>query len=134
LIAPGSEWRLHREWCGRSAVADLLGADAALADSHTLYRCHDRLLAHKQGLFDHLVSRSRDLFNVSFDVLLSDLTSTYFEANPPFAEDDKRRFGYSRDHRGDRVQGRHRAGGDAGRTAVGLRGHGRQHGRPHDAA
>jgi hypothetical protein len=61
-------------------------------------------LAHKQALFDHLVSRWRDLFNVSFDVLLYDLTSTYFEANPPFPEGDKRRFGYSRDHRGDCVQ------------------------------
>jgi Transposase DDE domain len=104
LIAPGSEWRLHREWYGRSALADLLGADAALADSHTLYRCHDRLLEHKQALFDHLVGRWRDLFNASFDVLLYDLTSTYFEANPPFPEDDKRRFGYSRDHRPDCVQ------------------------------
>jgi len=104
LIAPGAEWRLHREWYGRSALADLLGADAALADPHTLYRCHDRLLEHKQALFDHLVGRWRDLFNVSFDVLLYDLTSTYFEANPPFGEDDKRRFGYSRDHRPDCVQ------------------------------
>jgi transposase len=82
----------------------LLRADAALADSHTLYRCHDRLLAHEQALFDHLVSRWRDLFNVSFDVLLYDLTSAYFEANPQFPETDKRRFGYSRHHRGDCVQ------------------------------
>jgi hypothetical protein len=104
LIAPGAEWRLHREWYGRSALADLLGADAALAESHALYRCHDRLLEHKQALFDHLVGRWRDLFNVSFDVLLYDLTSSYFEANPPFPEDDKRRFGYSRDHRPDCVQ------------------------------
>jgi hypothetical protein len=104
LIAPGAEWRLHREWYGRSAMADLLGADATLVDSHTLYRCHDRLLEHKQALFDHLVGRWRDLFNVCFDVLLYDLTSTYFEANPPFPEDDKRRFGYSRDHRPDCVQ------------------------------
>jgi DDE family transposase len=104
LIAPGAEWRLHRAWYGRSAMADLLGADAALADSHTLYRCHDRLLEHRQALFEHLVGRWRDLFNVSFDVLLYDLTSTYFEANPPFPDDDKRRFGYSRDHRPDCVQ------------------------------
>jgi hypothetical protein len=104
LIAPGAEWRLHREWYGRSALADLLAADAALVDSHTLYRCHDRLLEHKQALFDHLVGRWRDLFNASFDVLLYDLTSTYFEANPPFPDDDKRRHGYSRDHRGDCVQ------------------------------
>jgi len=50
------------------------------------------------------VGRWRDLFNVCFDVLLYDLTSTYFEANPPFSDDDKRRFGYSRDHRPDCVQ------------------------------
>lgn len=62
LIAPGSEWRLHREWYGRSALADLLGADAALADSHTLYRCHDRVLAHKRALFDHLVARWRSIW------------------------------------------------------------------------
>ena len=104
LIAPGAEWRLHREWYGRSALADLLGADAQLADCHTLYRCHDRLLEHKPALFDHLVGRWRDLFNVCFDVLLYDLTSTYFEANPPFGDDDKRRHGYSRDHRPDCVQ------------------------------
>jgi hypothetical protein len=83
---------------------DLLGTDEALADIHALYRCHDRLLAHKQAVFDHLVGRWRDLFNASFDVLLYDLTSTYFEANPPFPDDDKRRFGYSRDKRSDCVQ------------------------------
>ena len=104
LIAPGAEWHLHRDWYGRSALADLLGADAALADIHTLYRCHDRLLDHKQAVFDHLVGRWRDLFNVSFDVLLYDLTSTYFEANPPFPEGDKRCYGYSRDRRSDCVQ------------------------------
>jgi transposase len=99
-----SEWRLHREWFERSALADLLGADFALAEIHKLYACHDRLLAHKQQLFDHLVGRWRDLFNVSFDVLLYDLTSTYFEVDPPFPENDKRRYGYSRDHRPDCVQ------------------------------
>ena len=104
LLAPGSEWRLHREWFERSALADLLGEDAALAEIHKLYACHDRLLVHKQAVFDHLVGRWRDLFNASFDVLLYDLTSTYFEADPPFPEGDKRRHGYSRDHRGDCVQ------------------------------
>ena len=104
LIAPGSEWRLHREWFERSALADLLGEDCGLAESHKLYRCHDLLLAHKQAVFDHLVGRWRDLFNASFDVLLYDLTSTYFEAAPPFPEGDKRRHGYSRDHRPDCVQ------------------------------
>ena len=104
LIAPGSEWRLHREWFERSALADLLGADGALCDIHTLYACHDRLLKHQGALFSHLVSHWRDLFNVSFDVLLYDLTSTYFECDPPEAEEDKRRFGYSRDRRPDCVQ------------------------------
>jgi transposase len=55
-------------------------------------------------VFDHLVRRWRDLFNVEFDVLLYDLTSTYFESNPPLADEDKRRFGYSRDKRPDCVQ------------------------------
>jgi hypothetical protein len=104
LLAPGSEWRLHREWFERSALADLLGAEFGLAEIHKLYACHDHLLAHKPALFDHLVGRWRDLFNASFDVLLYDLTSTYFEADPPFPEGDKRRFGYSRDRRQDCVQ------------------------------
>jgi len=104
LLAPGSEWRLHRVWFQRSALADLLGEDAGLAEIHKLYRCHDRLLVHKQAVFDHLTRRWRDLFNISYDVLLYDLTSTYFEADPPFPEGDKRRFGYSRDHRPDCVQ------------------------------
>jgi transposase len=95
---------LHREWFEKSALADLLEADFSLADSHKLYACHDRLMCHKQALFDHLVDRWRDLFNASFDVLLYDLTSTYFESDPPFAEGDKRQFGYSRDRRSDCVQ------------------------------
>jgi hypothetical protein len=51
LIAPGSEWRLHREWFGNSAMADLLGSDFGLAEAHKLYACHDLLLAHKDALF-----------------------------------------------------------------------------------
>ncbi len=56
LIAPGSEWFLHREWFGKSALADLLGADFSLAEAHKLYACHDLLLVHKQALFTHLAS------------------------------------------------------------------------------
>ncbi|HWD22595.1 MAG TPA: IS1634 family transposase [Burkholderiales bacterium] len=104
LIAPGAEWRLHRHWFGQTALADLLGADESLAEIHTLYACHDRLLVHKEALFSHLAERWRDLFNVSFDVLLYDLTSTYFESDPPLDDEDKRRHGYSRDHRPDCVQ------------------------------
>jgi hypothetical protein len=102
LIAPGSEWRLHREWFGNSAMADLLGADFGLAEEHKLYACHDLLLEHKDALFSHLVGRWRDLFNADFDVLLYDLTSTYFEVNASdLPEGDKRRHGYSRDKRPD---------------------------------
>jgi hypothetical protein len=102
LIAPGSEWKLHRDWFGRSAMADLLGSDFRLAEPHKLYACHDFLLAHKADLFSHLVARWRDLFNAAFDVLLYDLTSTYFEINAAdVPEGDKRRHGYSRDKRPD---------------------------------
>jgi transposase len=104
LIDPGSEWRLHRQWFEQSAMADLLGADYALVEKNALYRCLDKLLAHKAALFDHLRQRWQDLFGASFEVLLYDLTSTYFETAPPDDEDDKRRYGYSRDKRSDCVQ------------------------------
>ena len=103
-IAPGSEWRLHRDWFERSAMADLLGGDFGLAEIHKLYECLDLLLPHKTALFDHLTGRWKDLFNAKFDVLLYDLTSSYFESAPPFPEKDKRRFGHSRDKRSDCVQ------------------------------
>ena len=104
LIDPGSEWRLHREWFERSAMGDLLGGDSALAAKDTLYRCLDKLLAHKDALQVFLQQRWQDLFGASFDVLLYDLTSTYFECDPAFPQGDKRRYGYSRDHRPDCVQ------------------------------
>jgi len=104
LIDPGSEWRLHRHWYDKSAMGDLLGAGFELAESHKLYACLDKLLEHKRALFDHLTQRWKDLFNTRFDVLLYDLTSTYFESDPPFAENDKRKYGYSRDKRSDCVQ------------------------------
>jgi len=104
LIDPGSEWRLHRHWYKRSAMGDLLGEDFALVAKDKLYRCLDRLLEHKEELFGFLTERWRDLFGITYDVLLYDLTSTYFESDPPFGEDDKRRYGYSRDHRPDCVQ------------------------------
>ena len=102
LIEPGSEWRLHRHWYETSAMADLLGAGFELAEIHKLYECLDRLLEHKRAFFDHLTKRWKDLFNAKFDVLLYDLTSTYFESDPPF--EDKRKHGYSRDKRSDCVQ------------------------------
>jgi len=104
LIDPGSEWRLHRHWFEQSAMGDLLGEDYSLVEKNALYRCLDQLLAHKSALFSHLHQRWQDLFSAKFDVLLYDLTSTYFEADPPEDEEDKRRHGYSRDKRPDCVQ------------------------------
>lgn len=104
FIDPGSEWRLHRHWYETSAMSDLLGSGFELVEIHKLYECLDRLIEHKRVLFDHLTRRWRDLFNTRFDVLLYDLTSTYFESSPPFPEGDKRKFGYSRDKRSDCVQ------------------------------
>ena len=101
LIDPGSEWRLHRQWYEHSALRDLLGCDRVLA-SNTLYRCLDKLVVHKEALFSFLHERWTRLFDARFDVLLYDLTSTYFESDPPF--EDKRQFGYSRDKRSDCVQ------------------------------
>ena len=104
LIDPGSEWRLHRMWFEQSSMGDLLGADYGLVEIHALYRCLDKLLEHKTALFDHLRQRWQDLFGANFEVLLYDLTSTYFESSQPDDEDDKRRFGHSRDKRYDCVQ------------------------------
>ena len=102
LIDPGSEWRLHRQWYEQSAIGDLLGEDFALAHKDNLYRCLDKLLARKLELFSVLRQRWQMLFQADFEVLLYDLTSTYFECDPP--QTGKRRFGHSRDHRSDCVQ------------------------------
>jgi hypothetical protein len=59
LVAPGSEWRLHRRWFLDSAMADLLAGDFGLAEAHRLYACHDLLLAHKRALFTHHGSEVR---------------------------------------------------------------------------
>lgn len=102
LIDPGSEWRLHRQWFENSAMGDLLGEDFGIAAANTLYRTLDKLLVHKTGMFTFLRARWEDLFGAKFDILLYDLTSTYFECDPPGS--GKRTFGYSRDKRSDCVQ------------------------------
>ena len=104
LVDPGSEWRLHRLWFDRSAMADLLGEDFGIVEKDTLYRCLDKLLAHKAALFTYLQGRWATLFHATYEVLLYDLTSTYCESDPPFPETDKRKFGHSRDKRTDCVQ------------------------------
>ena len=104
LIDPGSEWRLHRHWFDHTALSDLIGVDFSVAEIHRLYECHDKVLAHKTALFDHLSERWKTLFQARYDVLLYDLTSTYFESPPREDPTDQRRFGYSRDKRADCVQ------------------------------
>jgi transposase len=99
LIDPGSEFRLHRQWFDQSAMDVLLGVDFAVAEKDRLYRCLDRILEHKQELFQHLQKRWKDLFDAQFDVLLYDLTSTYVEGEAELNPKAKR--GYSRDGRPD---------------------------------
>jgi hypothetical protein len=93
LIDPGSEWRLHRQWFEQSAMADLLDEDYSLVEKNSLYRCLDKVLQHKEQLLGYLRQRWQDLFGARFEVLLYDLTSTYFESDPVFEETDKRQFG-----------------------------------------
>lgn len=104
LLSPGSEWRLHRAWFEQSALADLLNVDFRAVQDDTLYRAHDRVLKHREALFAHLRQRWADLFQVRYEVLLYDLTSTYFECDAPEDAHDPRRFGHSRDRRSDCVQ------------------------------
>ena len=127
LIDPGSEWRLHRHWYEHSAMRDLLGSPMGIIAADTLYRCLDKLLRHKRAFFSFLRERWETLFDARFDVLLYDLTSTYFESDPPFT--DKRRFGYSRDKRSDCVQVVNRLDRDPAGVSAGLRGDGGQHQR-----
>ena len=104
LLDPGSEWRLHRDWFKSSAMADLLDEDDSVAAKDTLYRCLDKLCEHKADLFSFLKEQWSLLFDASYDVLLYDLTSTYFECDPPENADGLKRFGHSRDKRSDCVQ------------------------------
>ncbi len=104
LIDPGSEWRMHRQWFDATALSDLLGPDFQLGCKDNVYRTLDQLLEHKQALFTHLRTQWEDLFGAKFEVLLYDLTSTYFESDPISGQGGKRRFGYSRDKRPDCVQ------------------------------
>ena len=91
LLDPGSEWRLHRQWFDHSAIGDLLGEDFGVVQIDKLYRCLDRLIAHKGDFFATLKQRWQSLFGATFEVLLYDLTSTYFESDPP--DEGKKRFG-----------------------------------------
>jgi len=102
LLDPGSEFQLHRQWFLGSAMDELLQTGFEVAGKDRLYRCLDRLLAHKEELFVWLRQKWADLFAADFEVLLYDLTSTYFEGE--MEENPKARRGYSRDGRPDCLQ------------------------------
>jgi hypothetical protein len=99
LIDPGSELFIHRQWFLNSAMDELLEVDFAAAGKDRLYRCLDRILPHKDGFCQFLAQQWKTLFDSSFDVLLYDLTSTYFEGL--CQKIPKARHGYNRDGRGD---------------------------------
>ena len=102
LCAPRSELSVHEKWFAQTAMDLLLDSDGSVAEKDRLYRCLDRMIAHKEALERHLAGKWRDLFGGTFDVLLYDLTSSYFEGEA--LEVDKARRGYSRDHRPDCLQ------------------------------
>src|SRR3989441_10701707 len=99
LVAPGSKWHLHRRWFVGSAMDQLLDEDFAVAAKNRLYECLDRIDEHRAALFTHLQARWKDLFGATYDLLLYDLTSTYFEGQMEQAP--KAQHGYSRDKRPD---------------------------------
>ena len=102
LLDPGSEFRVHRQWYLSTAMDALLGTDFAVAEKDRLYRCLDRVLEHKQELFVWLRQKWADLFQADFEVLLYDLTSTYFEG--AMDQNPKAKYGHSRDKRTDCLQ------------------------------
>lgn len=105
VIDPGSEWYIHRHWYRQTALGDLLDLNSAALPKNALYECLDHLTKHKQSLFSHLRERWITLFDARCDILLYDLTSTYFECDPPPPEaGSKKKHGYSRDKRSDCVQ------------------------------
>ena len=101
LCEPSSELHVAEHWYRTTALEDLLGVSTEHIYDERLYRALDRVLAHKEAIERHLVQRLGELFDLDYDLLLYDVTSTYFEgvADPEIAK-----RGYSRDHRPDCVQ------------------------------
>jgi len=101
LCEPSSELHVAERWYRTTALEDLLGVAPESVYDERLYRTLDRVLPHKEAIEQHLVRRLGELFELDYDLLLYDVTSTYFEgvADPAIA-----RRGYSRDHRPDCVQ------------------------------
>ena len=99
LCEPASELHIAEDWYRRTALDDLLGVPAERVNDDRLYRALDRLLPHKQALETHLKERLGALFDLDYELLLYDVTSTYFEGQAE--ANGLARRGYSRDHRGD---------------------------------
>jgi transposase len=96
---PSSELYLAEHYYGHTALADLLGIPEDKIHVNRLYRALDKLLPHKESLETHLKKRYGELFKIEYDLLLYDVTSTYFEGEALGNPQAKR--GYSRDKRGD---------------------------------
>lgn len=101
LVEPSSELHVAERWYRTTALQDLLGIGIDAIYDERLYRALDRLLPQKEAIEKHLVRRLGELFDLDYDLLLYDVTSTYFEGagDPEIAK-----RGYSRDHRSDCVQ------------------------------
>ena len=99
LCEPSSELHIAEDWFRRTALDDLLGLPEAKVNDDRLYRALDRILPHKDALETHLKERLGTLFKLEYDLLLYDVTSTYFEGQANGNMLAAR--GYSRDHRSD---------------------------------
>jgi len=99
LCEPSSELRIAENLYERSILADLQGIPVDKVNDDRLYRALDRLLPHKVEMEKHLKGRLGELFNLEYDLLLYDVTSTYFEGE--CAHNGQAMRGYSRDHRPD---------------------------------
>jgi hypothetical protein len=102
FCAPSSELKIAEYWYGRTALDDLLGIPVLKINDDRLYRALDEILPKREALFKHLQTRYAEWFGASFDYLLHDITSTYFEGN--MVLNPQARRGYSRDGRSDCVQ------------------------------
>jgi hypothetical protein len=99
LIRPGSEFYVHQHWFDQTAMDVLLDCDFTVAQKNRLYECLDKILPYKDELCQYLKERWETLFDISYDVLLYDLTSTYFEGL--CEQNPKAQFGHSKDRRSD---------------------------------
>ena len=99
VCEPSSELHIAEDWYRRTALEDLLALPAEAVNEDRLYRALDRLLPHKEAIERHLKARLGELFELEYDLLLYDVTSTYFEGLAKGNALAQR--GYSRDHRPD---------------------------------